>query len=252
MVPKPTFTASSTRPVVCKGDSTTLIAAGGDIYSWTPSSSVSNPNSEMTLAYPAATTQYKVEITHRSCNITSSLFINIPVKDKPAYTISKSNDIDCVISETKLTATCGVKYLWTPATGLSDSTLSNPVVKINNTTIYNVAITSNEGCVVKDSIQVKVLTGNIENGYFVQNSFTPNGDGKNDCFSLKNWRGIQQFSLSIFTRWGQLIFHSNDTNTCWDGKFNNIEQASGTYVYYIKAKNFCGDILRKGTIVLIR
>jgi gliding motility-associated-like protein len=252
VVPKPTFTANSTKPVVCKGDSTTLIATGGDIYSWTPSSSLSNPNSERTLAYPAATTQYQVEITHKICNITDSVFLSIPVKDKPAYTISKSNDIDCVISQSTLTATGGVKYLWTPATGLSDPTLGNPVATINNTTTYNVAITSNEGCVVKDSIQVKVLTDNIENGYLVPNSFTPNGDGKNDCFSVRHWKGIKQFSLSVFSRWGQLIFHSNDTNACWDGKFINVEQATGAYVYFIKAKNFCGDIVRKGTIVLIR
>lgn len=249
---KPIFTSSSSKPIICKGDSTTLTASGGDIYSWTPEASLTNPHSQRTQAYPSTTTQYKVEITHKICNITDSVFINLPVKDKPAYTISKSNDIDCFLNQSTLTATGGVAYLWTPATGLSSPTSGNPVVNINNTTTYTVAITSNDGCVVKDSVQVKVLTGSIQNGYLVPNSFTPNGDGKNDCFGVRNWGDIKNFSLSIFTRWGQLIYYSHDVNACWDGKFKNAEEASGTYVYYIRAKTFCGDIVRKGTVVLIK
>lgn len=168
------------------------------------------------------------------------------------YTISKSNDIDCVLSSSVLKVTGGVKYLWSPAEGLSNATQSSPVVNINNTTTFRVAITSGKGCVVEDSIQVKVLRGSIENVYFIANSFTPNGDGVNDCFGVKNWGGIKEFSLSIYTRWGESIFHTNDTNACWDGKFKNLPQDSGAYAYYIKAKTFCGDIVRKGTVVLIK
>lgn len=252
VIPKPVFTASSATLVVCNGDSTTLIASGGDIYKWEPASSLSNPNNATTQAYPVATTRYKVEIVNRTCNITDSVFLNLRVADKPAHTISKSNDIDCVLGQATLTATGGVKYLWTPATGLSNPAISSPVATINNTTTYSVAITSTNGCVVKDSIQVNVLSGSIQNGYLVPNSFTPNNDGVNDCFNLRHWGAMKEFSLLIYNRWGQTVFSTNNTNACWNGRYKDVEQPSGAYVYYITAKTFCGDVVRKGTILLIR
>jgi gliding motility-associated-like protein len=64
----------------------------------------------------------------------------------------------------------------------------------------------------------QILTVYDEPAFFIPNAFTPNGDGKNDIFTLSAI-GIDPstFEILIFNRWGNLIFQSNDINFKWDG-----------------------------------
>lgn len=89
--------------------------------------------------------------------------------------------------------------------------------------------------------------------HFVPNGFTPNRDNLNDCFGVKNWPDASSFELSIFNRWGQLVFKTTNVLECWNGAFKGREQPADTYVYMIKANTpSCGPITKKGTITLIR
>ncbi len=69
---------------------------------------------------------------------------------------------------------------------------------------------------------------------------------------VKTWGYVTNLDFSVYNRWGNLIFHSTSSLKCWDGTYNGIRQASGTYVYQVSAKTICGNVYRKGTIVLIR
>ena len=84
------------------------------------------------------------------------------------------------------------------------------------------------------------------------NSFTPNGDGLNDCFGVSNWGVLQEVEFAIFNRLGQRVFYTNNASGCWDGKINGQAQNVGVFVYTIKAKTACGQINRKGTLALLR
>lgn len=90
-----------------------------------------------------------------------------------------------------------------------------------------------DGCVTTDTIEVK------KNCYIdIPNVFTPNGDGYNDYFLPRQLlsRSVTKFSMTIFNRWGEVIFESNSINgRGWDGKVNDKEQPTGVYVYMIKA-----------------
>lgn len=90
------------------------------------------------------------------------------------------------------------------------------------------------------------------NLYQVANAFSPNGDGKNDCFGIQNWliKDIKEFS--IYNRFGQLIFSGNNNNRCWNGYFNGKMQESGGYVYVLRVETNCGFIDRKGIFLLIK
>jgi gliding motility-associated-like protein len=83
-------------------------------------------------------------------------------------------------------------------------------------------------------------------------AFTPNGDGINDCFGVKKWGNTSQLQLDIYNRFGVRIFSGNDSNPCWNGTYKGITQAPGTYVYQVVATTNCGEVYRKGTVVLIR
>lgn len=252
VTPKPVFAVSSSKPVLCFGDTATLTASGGDTYTWSPAATLSDPFGSVTKAFPFVGTRYKVVITENNCAIKDSLYINLPVASKPAVTTTKSNNINCVLGEARLHTGGGSQYLWQPSTGLSDSTSNNPVVRIQTTTTYHLFVTTNDGCKVEDSITVFVENADNGNGFPVPNAFTPNDDGKNDCFGVKYWGDVAEFSMRLYNRWGLLVFETNQPTECWNGFFRGKPQPGDVYVYLIKAKTRCGDVFRKGTFTLIR
>ncbi|MES2374302.1 MAG: gliding motility-associated C-terminal domain-containing protein [Bacteroidota bacterium] len=237
---------------VCLGSSVTLQASGGDTYEWLNKNDISNPSQSTVQVTPVQSTSYKVHIYNNACLSNDTLTSKITVNSIPVINIAKSNDINCSFNTSQLSASGGGSYLWSPATGLSDSAIANPVATITQSTKYYVTVTSPAGCSAKDSINVIVASGSNPDQYFVPSAFSPNGDGKNDCFSIKQWGNIANISFSVYNRWGERIFFSNTSSKCWDGRYKSIPQASGTYVYYITFKSFCGIVERKGTVVLIR
>jgi hypothetical protein len=148
VAPRPVFSAQTSKPVLCVGDTATLTAAGGDVYSWSPASAVSSSSGNIIQAYPIVSTKYKVVIENHSCQVKDSLWIHLPVASKPRVTTTKSNDISCMVGQARLSTGGGDHCLWRPSSGLSDSTSSSPTVSINNTTSYHVFITTTEGCMV--------------------------------------------------------------------------------------------------------
>lgn len=72
----------------------------------------------------------------------------------------------------------------------------------------------------------------------IPNVFTPNGDGINDYFFPRQLLsdGFVSFKMEIYNRWGELTFSTTNTNgRGWDGKFNDVAQPEGVYVYTIDA-----------------
>jgi gliding motility-associated-like protein len=71
---------------------------------------------------------------------------------------------------------------------------------------------------------------------WIPNSFSPNGDKLNDDFIISTV-GIREIKVTIFNRWGEKVFESNDLNKYWDGKFNGQLVVTGLYYYSICAKS---------------
>lgn len=252
VIPKPVFAIQPSIQTICFNDSTTLRATGGDVYLWTPANSVSSPASGITKVSPTVATTYKVHIKNSVCKWEDSAFATVNVAPLPAISISKSNDIDCSSTNAQLIVTGGNSFEWYPSSSLSSGSIYNPVASPTQTTTYAVKAKSLDGCIAKDSITVNVINNNGTKVLYVPSAFTPNGDGKNDCFGVKNFGSTANFSLSIYNRWGEKVFSTNNPANCWDGTFNGLKQGQGTFIYYIKAKTFCGDLFKKGVITLIR
>jgi gliding motility-associated-like protein len=252
-----TVSSASTKSVsgpsgVCPGDSVQLVASGGDQYQWQPSGSLSNPTIANPKASPSATTTYTVAITDLACNSVSNLTKTVTVLTLPTIRASKLNDLDCSTDQTLLAATGGISYLWTPATTLNNPGIANPTAKPVVTTLYKVKGTDAAGCSNYDSVIVNVsATG--KGLYLMPTGFTPNNDGKNDCYGIKGWGAISEVEFSIFNRWGQRIFFTKNPTDCWNGKVNGLEQTPGVFIYMVKAKSSCENaIFRKGSFMLIR
>lgn len=106
------------------------------------------------------------------------------------------------------------------------------------TYLARLVATSNGGCT--DTTEMPVY---VEPEYtlYVPNAFTPNGDGKNDVF-LAYGNEIEEFTMTVFDRWGNQVFSSKDILIGWDGHANDGSGVAqqDVYVYKIAVKDFKG------------
>jgi gliding motility-associated-like protein len=161
----PVIMASSNSPI-CVDDILSLTVTEGVSYRWydpdgnflsdTRSVGVSTGRGQI------GTQVYTVSVTTREgCTIMAS--VPVTVNDRPAVTISGDTEI-CTGMATTLHASGGQSYSWSPAVGLSDSTIADPVANPSVTTKYTVTITDNTyPCPSSKTVTVKVLKGAVAN-----------------------------------------------------------------------------------------
>jgi gliding motility-associated-like protein len=114
-------------------------------------------------------------------------------------------------------------YLW----NTGDTTAS---IQINQEGHYAVEVASAQNC--KSSDAVTILWG--DGSFYLPNAFTPNGDGLNDVFKpIENYDLVRTYQLSIYSRWGELMFETSDISQGWDGTFKGKPVPGGSYVYRI-------------------
>jgi gliding motility-associated-like protein len=139
--------------------------------------------------------------------------------------------------------TPNTQWLWN--TGATTSSIF-----VGHPGIYSVRVTV-DGCSTNDTIEI------AKDCYLdIPNAFTPNGDDVDDYFIPRNLlsKGLNDFSMKIYNRWGQVIFETNKINgRGWDGKFNGQDQPMEVYIYDISIafKNNVHENYR-GNVTLIR
>jgi gliding motility-associated-like protein len=154
------FTATvSPGTAICPGQSIALQASGGSSYSWSPTLGLDNPSIANPLASPQATTTYTVTASdQQACQVTASVLIE--VKTNLVLNLSPSTDI-CPGGSVPLSFTPpGPGVInglgWSPATGLNDPTLANPIATPRTTTTYTLTANSNDGCTYTGAVTVTV------------------------------------------------------------------------------------------------
>lgn len=247
---KPYFKIIPETISVCEKEMVIIKAEGGEKYEWYSNGINLNNNGSAIQVYPESSMIYSVIINEDQCGYSDTLFSNVGIKPLPIISISKSNDVTCEKPQSQLFASGGIEYKWAPALNLNAMNVSNPIVRPSIDTWYQVTVKGENGCIAKDSI---IVFSNFSDGskFYVPNAFTPNYDGKNDCFGVAYWSPVDIFEFSIFNRWGEKVFFTNKKE-CWDGIFKGKLQPEGIYVYIINAKGSCGNINKKGTFTLLR
>ncbi len=101
-----------------------------------------------------------------------------------------------------------------------------------------------------EPFQVTVSESKLE----LPNVFTPNGDGINDVFRVKEgYQSIVKFEAAIFNRWGRKLYEWNDPAGGWDGNFKGSPAPAGAYYCVVKAVGADGVKYNfKKTINLLR
>lgn len=168
----------------------------------------------------------------------------------PPLTINMGDSANLSYS---VTGTAGA-YLanWTPAGTLSCIDCVAPVATPNATTLYQLEIKNDSGCVANAQTTVTV-TPNYT--VFAPNAFTPNNDGNNDVFKLfGNIKGLAFLQIQIFNRIGEKVFESQDHEFEWDGSYKGLMQNPGVFTWQLKLTFLDGhkEELRKGTLTLLK
>ena len=182
-------------------------------------------------------------VTRVTCTVTGSLSCNTPLESQPVtvkvsplptITLPKQLLVNAGQSIQLLPVVSGnvSSYQWSPATGLSSTTIPDPVASPAKTMTYQLLVTAASGCL--DSTQVTVT---VLKPILINNTFTPNGDGINDTWNINYLSNYAQCTVDVFTRYGQQIFHSIGYPVPWDGTYGGKNLPSGTYYYVIDLKN---------------
>lgn len=90
-------------------------------------------------------------------------------------------------------------------------------------------------------------------GLFIPSAYTPNGDGVNDGWSWQGECVPEDYSMTVFDRWGSVVFSSTDPYKAWDGTANGKELTPGVYAFRVSYRLLYQDAKEEvGTITLIR
>ena len=152
-------------------------------------------------------------------------------------------------SSYQLNASGGINYSWTPSTGLDDINISNPIATPSQTTTYTVSISDGAGCTSFRQVTITVLK---DNAIFIPNTFSPNGDGKNDYLFVRG-NNLSNIRLIVFDRWGEKIFETTNSLIGWDGTYKGEIVDPGVFTYVITISySDKRSVSQSGTITLVR
>ncbi len=149
----------------------------------------------------------------------------------------------------------GWSYSWSPSSTLSNAFISAPIATPPVTTTYTVTFQDPQvnRCSVVDSVTITVIEIFCEEPYvYVPNTFTPNEDGKNELLFVRSTI-IKELYFTIYNRWGEKVFETNDASVGWDGLYKGMKVDPGVFDYYVEV--ICVDdqkFFKKGNITLIR
>ncbi len=248
-LPHPLTTGKDT----CQGKPAQLNASGGLTYLWSPAAGLSATNIPNPVATPAATTLYTVVATDvNGCKGDTTALVTI-VQPIPVITFDTSIVIgQSVHLDFNISPSGNYTYVWTPSYLLSCTACPNPTADPLVNTTYTLTVSDKKGCFSTNSTYEFVILP--EASLDVPTAFTPNGDGENDIVFVRGWGIKRLVDFSIYNRWGELVFRTDDINVGWDGYFKGVLQNVETYAWTATVETYLNgkQIQKKGFVKLIR
>jgi len=148
----------------------------------------------------------------------------------PTITSNKGTKVSKGIP-VELTATGGVTYAWDNAPGIiSGQNAAVLTIRPEQNATYRVTATNAAGCTATAQIDMEVIEDYKVEG---NNLITPNGDGINDRFIIKNIDSYPNNEVKVFDRSGRMIYIKRGYQNEWDAKVNGKALEEGTYYYIL-------------------
>lgn len=235
-----------TDTTICEGSSINLVAIGGDTYDWKPADDIIDPTLSIVNVTPKSPESYAVTITDiYGCSATKHVSIETERADAKAgrdRIIKRGRGIELLGQ-----GSSGTIFEWDADPTLQNRFTLTPWVNPIKNTMYYLTAKTDLGCTDRDSAFVKVTNA------IVPNAFSPNGDNKNDIFKII-WatEDVKVKTFSVYNRWGQNIFATQDLLQGWDGTFRGEPCPIGAYYYIIVYTIDSEKFTMKGDLTLVR
>jgi gliding motility-associated-like protein len=135
-------------------------------------------------------------------------------------------------------------YLWSTGS-------MQPTLQVDKPGIYRLKVTDNSNCAGADSI--RIIQKICMEGVYIPTAFTPNNDNLNDVFRPMVFGIVVKFEFSLYNRFGELIYQTNEPGKGWDGRWKGILQPANTYAWVCSYQLEGGEAkVEKGMVTLIR
>ena len=241
--------------VICYNTSAQLNGShDGSSFTWTPVNYLSNGGILNPMAIPPRTTPFILSaFDTQGCPKPGRDTVLVTVL--PRIMPFAGNDTSIIVGQPlQFNAIGGVDYSWSPAFGLSSTSIPNPVGTYDgsiDSIRYRVDVYNEAGCFDSAFITVKIFKTTPM--IFVPSAFTPNNDGRNDLIRPIAV-GIQKINyFRIFNRWGQMVFSTSTNGHGWDGRIGGALQGTNVFVWMVSAVDYLGKAyFQKGIVTLIR
>ncbi|MBI4946228.1 MAG: gliding motility-associated C-terminal domain-containing protein [Bacteroidetes bacterium] len=196
---------------------------------------------------------YTVMVTDAN-KCTAQTTVNVAASIQPSAVFTATQNISCEGISVQFTniSTQANNYTWNFGDQTTSTELNPSHTFPASGTFVVTLIAERPPC--KDTLSTGIVIGAIgSSDVGMSNIFTPNDDGKNECFTLTPDTAFmirECLYLEVFDRWGVKVFESLGADNCWDGnnKKDNKQAANGTYFYVAKL----GETTIKGYVTLVR
>ncbi len=125
------------------------------------------------------------------------------------------------------------------------------VITPNQSGQYILTLTEGE-CITKDTINISILECGCD--LYFPNAYSPDNNNLNELFYPTTECPLKQYKLQIFSRWGALIFESQDMKHGWDGTYKSLPVPNGAYIWVATYQSFITGkkYSQKGSVTLLR
>ncbi len=232
---------------ICVGDNVDLTASGGGDYLWETGETTATIN-----VSPSSDSTYTVTVTNSTtgCQASDDVLVNVIngndiTLQTDAETIFNGESVTVDVTNNDSGADPNSVTIVTPPTygtaslGSGGTIIYTAPADFNgNDTIYYQAChpTCGQYCETSYLVVTVSFDGEVE----IPTGFSPNGDGINDNFVILGINYFPEAELTVFNRWGEVVYQKANYNNEWQGEFNGgrslggNQVPEGTYFYVLK------------------
>lgn len=236
---------ANTNTTICEGQVATLsLTENFDTYLW--STGETTPTIEVDR-----NGTYTVRVTSGGgCEGING--IDITVSGLPNLTVTATPQLTVPGDPVQLTASGLLDYSWTPAEFLDDPTSPTPIAIVQESTLFQVQGTTENGCVASGEVLVSVSGDLIGNFLFPRNFFSPDkNDNINPVWIIEGIEEFPQCGVQIYDQTGNLLFETASYQNSWDGTTSSGQDLpDGAYYYIINCEG--AGAVKSGTVTLLR
>ena len=234
-------TSSNTAQTFCASGSPTLndLEIVGTNIKWY-NSPTSTTVLDINSALENGTSYYATQSNSAGCESDSRLQIDVLLTEVATPTLNQNGEEFCILKgnftlsdlNSRITVASGNTVVWYDDFP-NGNTLSLSDVLVHNTKYYAVSEDVN-GCASINALEVMVnLEACKDEDLIMYDGFSPNNDGINDVFSLKNIELLYpNYTIGFYNRWGNIVYAGSASKPYWNGELDGDGKLLPKGIYY--------------------